>query len=153
MNKGSMNKVILAGRLGKDPEQTQTPSGLVISKFSLATTDSRKDHRSGEWVDITEWHNCVAFGKTAEYINNYVRKGRLVAIEGKLRISTWEKDGIKRYKTDIIIDQLIALDKAPITDDVENTTQTYPQSTNAQQDAIPNRQDGDNVDNEGSLPF
>ena len=149
MNKGSINKVILCGRLGKDPEQNQTPGGLAISKFSLATTDSRKD-KNGQWEDTTEWHNCVAFGKTADYINNYVGKGRLVALEGKLKTSTWEKDGIKHYKTDIIIDQLVSLDKAPVSNDNEMGVSAQPKQEKTQSATIPNSSE---VDTGDDLPF
>lgn len=107
-----MNKVILIGNLGHDPERRAMPDGRAISNISVATTESYRDASSGELKEITEWHRCVAFGKTAEYINQYVTKGRKVYIEGRLRTRKWQdKDGKDRYTTEILIDQLILLDR------------------------------------------
>lgn len=106
MAKGTVNKVILLGRLGKDPEMRYAPSGAAIAKFSLATNSSHKN-QSGEWVDTTEWHNLVAFGKTAEIAGEYLKKGKQVFIEGRLSTSSWEdQQGQKKYKTEIIVSDL-----------------------------------------------
>lgn len=148
MNKNSLNKVILCGRLGKDPEQRQTPGGLAIASFSLATTDSKRE-TNGTYTDTTEWHNCVAFGKQAEYISKYIGKGRLVIIEGRLKTSSWEKDGINRYKTDIIVDTITPLDKAVLTGDNQNPTQTHQQGQKVPSEANPTRLSKDNEE----LPF
>jgi len=106
MAKGTVNKVILLGRLGKDPEMRYAPSGTAIAKFSIAT-NSRQKNQSGEWVDSTEWHNLVAFGKTAEIAGEYLKKGKQVFIEGRLNTSSWEDaQGQKKYKTEIIVSEL-----------------------------------------------
>ena len=93
------NKAIIAGRTTKKPEGKTTDSGVVISRFSLATS-----YKSGE-NETTEFHNIVAFGKIAETINQYVEKGQLLLVEGRLQTSSWEKDGEKRYKTEIVAEK------------------------------------------------
>ena len=139
MNKASLNKVILIGRLGKDPEQQQTPGGTAIVKFSIATTESRKV--GNEYKDFTEWHNLVAFGSTAEFIGKYIGKGRLVNVEGRLKTSNWESNGVKHYKTEIMVDSCVLLDKAPQGTNFDKGWQTYQQPTNAQptQKAVENQ--------------
>ncbi|MBN1612974.1 MAG: single-stranded DNA-binding protein [Deltaproteobacteria bacterium] len=105
-----INKVILVGRLGADPEVKYTPDGLMITNFRLATDEQRKD-KSGERVRQTEWHRIVTFGKLAEICQNYLVKGKLVYIEGRIRTNSWEdKDGNKRYSTDIIASDMRMLD-------------------------------------------
>ncbi len=102
MSRGSVNKVILIGRLGKDPDLRYTPSGTAVASFSLATNHSLKNE-SGEWVDKTEWHNIVTFGRTAEVAGEYLKKGSLVFLEGRLQTSSWEdQQGQKRYKTEVV---------------------------------------------------
>lgn len=97
-----LNKVILIGRLGADPEVRYTQGGDMVVNFNLATDESYKN-RSGEKVEKTEWHRVIAWGKLAEICGNYLTKGKLILIEGKLQTSTWEdKDGSKRYKTEIV---------------------------------------------------
>lgn len=98
----AINKVILIGNLGKDPELKYTNSQLPICRFRIATTEKRKD-QSGQWTDHTEWHGIVCFGKTAENCNNYLKKGRQVYVEGRLQTSKWQdKEGKDRYTTEII---------------------------------------------------
>ena len=98
----SVNKVILVGNLGKDPEVRFTPSGRAVAKFSLATTDSWMDQESGR-QERTEWHNIVVWGKQAESCGQYLTKGRQVYIEGSLRSRSYDdKDGNKRYITEIV---------------------------------------------------
>ena len=103
-----VNKVILLGNLGKDPEVKYTPSGMAIARFSLATTERAKD-KEGNWQDKTEWHNLVAFGRTAEVAGEYLKKGRTVYIEGSLRSSSWDdkETGQKKYKTEVIVNDLV----------------------------------------------
>ncbi len=99
---GSVNKVILIGRLGKDPEVKYTPSGAPVAKFSLATDEVFKD-RSGEQQKRTEWHNIVAWNKLAEICGEYLTKGKLVYIEGSIRSRQWEDQaGNKRTAYDIV---------------------------------------------------
>lgn len=106
----SVNKVILIGNLGKDPEVKYTPSGMAIAKFSLATNERHKD-KEGNWQDRTEWHNLVAFQRTAEIAGEYLKKGRTVYIEGSLRTSSWDdkETGQKKYKTEILVNDLVLL--------------------------------------------
>ena len=100
----SVNKVILLGNLGKDAEVKALQSGTAVANFSLATTERYKDTR-GEWQDKTEWHNLVAYGRTAEIIRDYTEKGSKLYIEGKLSTRSWEdKDtGKTIYRTDIVV--------------------------------------------------
>lgn len=100
----SVNKVILLGNVGKDPEIRSTPSGAIVASFGLATSDRFQDAQ-GNWQDRTEWHNLVAFKRTAEIIRDYVKKGAKLYIEGKLSTSSWEdkQSGQKRYKTEIVV--------------------------------------------------
>jgi single-strand DNA-binding protein len=103
-----VNKVILLGNLGKDPEVKYTQSGMAVARFSLATTERAKD-KDGNWNDKTEWHNVVAFGRTAEVAGEYLKKGRTVYIEGSIRTSSWDdkESGQKKYRTEIIVNDLI----------------------------------------------
>ncbi|RMH61669.1 MAG: single-stranded DNA-binding protein [Calditrichaeota bacterium] len=106
MSRGTVNKVILLGRLGKDPEMRYAPSGMAIATFSLAT-NHRQKNKDGEWEEKTEWHNILAFNKTAEVAGEYLRKGKLVFVEGRLQTSSWEDDkGQKRYRTEIVVNDL-----------------------------------------------
>ncbi len=101
-----INKVILLGNLGKDPEVKYTPQQMAVCRFSLATGERRKD-QSGQWVDHTEWHNIVAFGKTAENCARFLKKGRQVFVEGKIRTNKWQdKEGKDRYTTEILADTI-----------------------------------------------
>lgn len=108
----SINKVTLIGTVGRDPEMRFTPGGSGIANFSMATNESYNDKNTGQRVENTEWHRIVAFGKLAEIIQQYVKKGSKLYIEGKLRTNEWEKDGIKRYSTDIIANEMVMLDRA-----------------------------------------
>jgi single-strand DNA-binding protein len=106
----SVNKVILVGNLGKDPEVKFTPSGVPVAKFSLATNERYKD-KGGEWQERTEWHNIVAWQRLAEIVGEYVKKGSKVYIEGRLQTSSWEdkQSGEKKYKTEIVANDLVLL--------------------------------------------
>ena len=100
----SVNKVILLGNVGKDPEIRATPGGTMVASFSLATTDRTKD-QSGNWTDRTEWHSLVAFQRTAEIIRDYVKKGSKLYVEGKIQTRSWDDktSGEKKYRTEIIV--------------------------------------------------
>ncbi|PYY13379.1 MAG: single-stranded DNA-binding protein [Acidobacteria bacterium] len=106
----SVNKVILVGNLGKDPEIKYTSTGTPVAKFSLATNEGYKD-KSGQWQDRTEWHNIVAWQRLAEIVGEYVKKGSKVYIEGRLQTSSWDdkETGQKKYKTEIIANELVLL--------------------------------------------
>jgi len=106
----SVNKVILVGHLGRDPEVKFTASGTPVAKFSLATNERYKD-KGGEWQDRTEWHYIVAWQRLAEIVGEYVKKGSRIYIEGRLQTSSWEdkQSGEKKYRTEIIASDLVLL--------------------------------------------
>jgi single-strand DNA-binding protein len=105
-----LNKVMLIGRLGKDPEFRTTPNGIAVASFSLATDEKRKSE-SGELTQKTEWHRIVAFRRTAEIARDYLRKGSLIYLEGKLHYDSYEnKEGVKVYKTEITCDDFRMLE-------------------------------------------
>lgn len=99
-----VNKCILIGNLGADPEVRYMPNGNAVCNVTLATSDSWKDKQTGEQHTRTEWHRVSLFGKVAEIAGQYLRKGSKVYIEGRLQTREWEKDGIKRYTTEVIVD-------------------------------------------------
>ncbi|MBJ9977478.1 single-stranded DNA-binding protein [Pseudomonas sp. S75] len=99
-----VNKVILVGTCGQDPEVRYLPNGNAVTNLSLATSEQWTDKQSGQKVERTEWHRVSLFGKVAEIAGQYLRKGSQCYIEGKLQTREWEKDGIKRYTTEIIVD-------------------------------------------------
>ena len=107
---GSVNKVILIGNLGKDPEVRYLENGAAVANFSIATSENYKDRKTGEKVSQTEWHNIVAWRGLAEIAEKYLKKGAKVYIEGKLKTRTWQdKDGNNRYSTEVITDNLTML--------------------------------------------
>jgi single-strand DNA-binding protein len=105
----SVSKTILVGRLGKDPEVKTIGSGNTVANFSVATSESYKDKTTQEKKDITEWHNIVLWGKSAEFAGKYAKKGDQVAIVGKNKTRSWEKDGVTRYTTEVICDEFTLL--------------------------------------------
>jgi len=111
MAKG-VNKVFLLGNVGKDPEIRATAGGMTVASFTLATADRRKDAQ-GNWQDSTEWHNLVAFQRTAEIVRDYVKKGTQLFVEGKIQTRSWDdkESGQKKYRTEILINELSLLGK------------------------------------------
>ena len=109
MAKG-VNKVLLLGNVGKDPEIRSTAGGTIVASFSLATADRQKDQQ-GNWQDKTEWHNLVAFSRTAEIVRDYVKKGTQLYIEGKIQTRSWDdkESGQKKYRTEIIVNDMTLL--------------------------------------------
>lgn len=105
----SLNKVILVGNLGKDPEIRSTPSGTSVTNFSIATTDYRMV--DGEKQESTDWHNCVAWGKTADNCGKFLKKGSSVLVEGKLQTRSYDKDGQKKYITEVVAQRVQFLGK------------------------------------------
>lgn len=99
-----VNKVILIGRLGGDPDCRYLPNGNAVTNVTLATSDAWKDKQTGQQQECTEWHRVVFFGKIAEIAGEYLRKGSEVYVEGRLQTREWEKDGVKRYTTEIVVD-------------------------------------------------
>ena len=104
-----VNKVILVGRLGKDPEVRNLENGATVANFTIATSESYKDKTTGEKKEITEWHNIVLWRGLAEISQKYLHKGDMVYIEGKLRTRSWEKEGVTRYTTEIVADNMTML--------------------------------------------
>jgi len=108
----SVNKVILVGNVGKDPEVRYLEKNLVVANFTLATTDRGYTTQNGIQIpERTEWHNIVAWKTLAELSEKYIRKGSQLYIEGKIQTRSWEKDGIKRYTTEILADNIMLLGK------------------------------------------
>ena len=97
-----LNKVMLIGHLGKDPELKYTPGGAAVATFSLATTEGYKD-KEGNWQERPEWHRLVVWNKQAEIAAEYLKKGQQVFVEGRLQTRTWDKDGQKHYTTEIVV--------------------------------------------------
>lgn len=106
----SVNKATIIGTLGRDPEMKYMPNGNAVVSLSVATDESYNDKQSGQKVERTEWHRLTAFGKTAEIIGQYLKKGSKAYFEGKLRTNEYEKDGIKRYSTEIVVNDMMMLD-------------------------------------------
>jgi single-strand DNA-binding protein len=166
---GSVNKAILLGNVGADPEIRRNQSGEPIANIRLATSETWRDKNSGERKEKTEWHRIVVFGKLAEVVEQYVVKGQKLYIEGKIQTREWEKDGIKRYSTEVVLSGLSSiltmLDK-PAARDEQTQDQTERPSRNAYADAAgkvqpsgtggrPQRQSGfkDNSDMDDDIPF
>lgn len=97
-----INKAIIVGRLGRDPELRYTPDGTAVANFSIATSEEWKDKNSGEKKERTEWHRIVAWRRLGEICGEYLSKGRQVYVEGKLQTRSWEQDGVTRYTTEIV---------------------------------------------------
>ena len=126
----SVSKTILIGNLGSDPEVRFMPNGNAVCNFSLATTEKWKDKQSGQQQERTEWHRISIFGKLAEIAGQYLRKGSKVYIEGRNQTREWEKDGIKRYTTEVIVDMRGSMH---MLDGKQDSNQSQPQSNNRSQ--------------------
>lgn len=106
----SINRVVLTGNLTRDPQLRRTQSGMAILEFGMAVNDRRKNSQTGQWEDYANFVNCVMFGSRAESVVNYISKGSKVGVEGKLRYSSWEKDGQKRSKLEVVLDDIEFMD-------------------------------------------
>ena len=118
-----VNKVILVGNLGRDPEVRHLESGVPVASFSVATTESYKDRNTGERKDVTEWHNVVLWRGLAEVAEKYLKKGDQVYIEGKLRTRQWEKEGVTRYTTEVIGENMTMLGSRSRSDESQPISQ------------------------------
>jgi single-strand DNA-binding protein len=128
-----INKVILVGRLGADPEVRYTPDGAQVTTFRLATDEQWKD-KSGERTQRTEWHRVVAFRKLAEICGSYLSKGRLVYVEGRLQTRSWEdKEGQKRFTTEIVASNMQILDRGPSKDQQGGADERMPAGADMEQ--------------------
>jgi single-strand DNA-binding protein len=122
----SVNKVILLGRLGQDPELKYTPGGAAVCNFSMATTEAWTD-KQGQKQEKTEWHRIVVWGKLAELCNQYLGKGRQAFVEGRLQTRSWEdKDGSKRYTTEIMANTVQFIGGATATNNVDKSYNQAP---------------------------
>ncbi len=150
-----VNKVIIVGRLGKDPEVRHLENGAAVANFSVATSETYKDRNTGERREQTEWHNVVLWRGLAEVAEKYLHKGEMVYIEGKLRTRSWEKDGITRYTTEIVGDNMTMLSPKGSGDSTQSSaTQNY-QSTAPAQQNVASTPAGDIAleDESDDLPF
>ncbi|GAB1411099.1 single-stranded DNA-binding protein [Desulfovibrionales bacterium] len=133
---GSLNKVMLIGRLGRDPEMRYTASGQPVTNFSMATDESYTS-KDGQKVEKTEWHRIVVWGKQAEFCGNYLAKGRMVYVEGKIETRKWQDQaGVEKYTTEIRADRVVGLDSrqseggyAPAPPNQKNSGAPQPDST------------------------
>lgn len=135
-----VNKVILVGTCGQDPEVRYLPNGNAVTNLSLATSEQWTDKQTGQKVEKTEWHRVSMFGKVAEIAGEYLRKGSQVYIEGKLQTREWEKDGIKRYTTEIVVDMqgtMQLLGGRPQGDQAQGTSSQRPQAAPQQSRQAP----------------
>lgn len=145
----SINKVILIGNLGNDPEVRYTSGGAAVANFSLATSEKWKDKQSGNMEERTEWHRVVTWGRQAELCKEYLAKGRTVYLEGRLQTRQWDdKDGNKRYTTEVVAQTIQFLDKRGNAEFSQNTAATASASSSAPQDNGPPP-----FDAEDDIPF
>ena len=148
---GSVNKVILVGNLGKDPEIRHLENGAAVANFSIATSENYKDRKTGEKVSQTEWHNIVAWRGLAEIAEKYLKKGHKVYIEGKLKTRTWQdQDGNNRYSTEVITDNLTMLGNANQNENKSNYTEP---SNKLNTDKKPADKEFSAPEDEDDLPF
>jgi single-strand DNA-binding protein len=149
----SVNKVILVGNLGRDPEVRYMPNGEAVCNFSIATTDTWKD-KAGEKVEKTEWHNIVMYRKLAEIAGEYLKKGRPVYVEGRLQTRKWQdKEGKDRYTTEIVSDQMQMLGGRSNSGS-EDSSNDYDQTPPSEQAPSKPAPGGNNFDDfEDDIPF
>ena len=144
-----VNKAIIIGNLGNDPEVRYLPNGDAVANFTVATSETWKDKQSGEKKEATEWHRCVAFRKQAEIIEQYLKKGSKVFVEGKLQTRSWEQDGVKKYSTEIVVKEFQFLDSRSETG---NSREQAP--AKSQQQHKPAQQQPQSFDNfDDDVPF
>lgn len=148
-----VNKVILVGNLGNDPEVRYMPNGNAVANVSLATSETWKDKSTGEQQEKTEWHRVVFFNRLAEIIEQYVKKGTKLYVEGRLQTRSWEQDGVKRYSTEVVASEMQMLDSRGGTSQDFGGSQAAatPAAQPSQQQAAPPPQNFDNFDDD--IPF
>lgn len=124
-----LNKVMLIGHLGADPECRSMPSGDAVANLRLATTERYKDRVSGEPREATEWHRVSFFGRLAEIARDYLKKGARVYVEGRIKTRQWEKDGQKHYSTEIVAERLLMLGSPQSEADAERAARAYAEAS------------------------
>jgi single-strand DNA-binding protein len=146
MSRG-VNKAIIVGTLGQDPDVKHTASGNPVVNISVATNESWKDKTTGQQVEKTEWHRIVIFGKLAEIAAQYLKKGSQVYFEGKIQTRTWDKEGVKMYTTEIVANEMQMLGGKS---DAPAKTQTFSQSITSPPESNPAQGDDDSFQD---IPF
>ena len=116
-----VNKVILVGNVGNDPEVRYMPNGNAVANISIATSDSWKDRNTGEQQERTEWHRVVFFNRLAEIVEQYVKKGTKLYLEGRLQTRSYEQDGVKKYSTEIVANEMQMLDSRGQQDQIKSS--------------------------------
>lgn len=153
MSKG-INKAILLGHVGKDPEIRSTNGGGLVASFSLATADRQKDGQ-GNWQDRTEWHNLVAFNRTAEIVRDYVKKGSQLLVEGKIQTRSWDdrETGRKKYRTEIFVFDLTLLGGRSDQHDGKGNGYSGSSTSYATAGRVPQEDYGEQVITDNDIPF
>ena len=148
-----VNKVILVGNLGNDPEVRYMPNGNAVANVSLATSESWKDKSTGEQQEKTEWHRVVFFNRLAEIVEQYVKKGTKLYVEGRLQTRSWEQDGVKRYSTEVVANEMQMLDsRGGVSPDFSGSQMAAaPAAQSSQQQEAAPPQNFDNFDDD--IPF
>lgn len=151
MARGGINKVLLIGNLGADPEVRYSPSGAAVTNIRIATSDSWRDRQTGEMQERTEWHRVVFFGKLAEIAGEYLRKGSKVYIEGRLQTRKWQgQDGQDRYTTEVVANEMQMLDgRGGGSSDSAGGRDDAP----PRRESAPAQQDGPPDDFDDDIPF
>ena len=149
----SVNKVVIVGNLGSDPELRRTQSGTPVVSFSVATSEKWTD-KNGQQQEETEWHNITAWNKQAEILAQYLQKGSSVYIEGKLKTSSWEDNGVKKYKTDIVVREFQFLGGNKQQSQQQQNKQDFaPQDNGFQQQGFQQQEPQQQYNNFGNPPF
>ncbi len=150
-----VNKVILVGNLGADPETRYMPSGAAVTNLRIATTDSWKDKQSGEQQERTEWHRVVLFGRLAEIAAEYLRKGSQVYLEGRIQTRKWQgQDGADRYTTEIVANDMQMLGRAGGGGAYQGGKDSHPESTTQPESAVASTSSGPPPDEfDDDIPF
>lgn len=153
MAKGSVNKVILIGNLGKDPEVRYTPNGVAVANLTMATTEVWKDKQSGQNQEQTEWHRVVLFARLGEIAGEYLRKGSKVYIEGRLQTRKWQDKttGQDRYTTEVVADSLQMLDSKGTGGNQNAPDMGHSEKSSAPESAVPSSAPVDSFDDD--IPF
>ena len=148
-----VNKVILVGNLGNDPEVRYMPNGNAVANVSLATSETWKDKSNGEQQEKTEWHRVVFFNRLAEIVEQYVKKGTKLYVEGRLQTRSWDQDGVKRYSTEVVANEMQMLDsRGGASQDFSGSQiAAEPAAQSSQQQAAAPPQNFDNFDDD--IPF
>ena len=151
-----VNKVILVGNVENDPEVRYMPNGNAVANISIATSDSWKDRNTGEQQERTEWHRVVFFNRLAEIVEQYVKKGTKLYLEGRLQTRSYEQDGVKKYSTEIVANEMQMLDSRGATGSNQEFGDQSNPPTSPPQDSVQNseQQASANFDNfDDDIPF